>query len=226
MPRRVRPATKVVVFQCPWGTAMRKRSPRGAQPWGAGHVGLGPCLIDEHQPVGVEAGLAVAPGVPAHQHIRTVPAPPRGRSFFSRDAMAHKEALYRLVTEGVAPLPESRAQLLDGHVRLLLKKAQDHAALRLDPARATVAAKRLRARVALLPFQRAPTAHARRAHTETRPGCPVAHARANRRQNANTKIKGKRFRHHRRPPPSGRHLESQIQGPVNPQPIQSAQITL
>ena len=39
---------------------------------GAGHVGLGPCLIDEHQPVGVETGLAVAPGVPAHQHIRTV----------------------------------------------------------------------------------------------------------------------------------------------------------
>ena len=39
---------------------------------GAGHVGLGPCLVDEHQPVGVEAGLAVAPGKPLAQHVRAV----------------------------------------------------------------------------------------------------------------------------------------------------------
>ncbi len=39
---------------------------------GAGHVGLGPGLVDEHQPVGVEAGLAVAPGLSPAQHVRTV----------------------------------------------------------------------------------------------------------------------------------------------------------
>ena len=46
----------------------------------------------------------------------------------------------------MAPLPKSRAQLLDGEVLLLLEKGKDHAALRLDPPRATVPAKRLRAR--------------------------------------------------------------------------------
>jgi len=43
---------------------------------GAVPVGLGPGLVDEDWPVGVEAGLAVAPGAPAL---------PRGRSFFTRD---------------------------------------------------------------------------------------------------------------------------------------------
>ena len=39
---------------------------------GAGHVGLGPSLVDEHQPVGVETRLAVAPGAPPAQGIRSV----------------------------------------------------------------------------------------------------------------------------------------------------------
>ena len=39
---------------------------------GAVHVGPGPCLVDEDEPVGVEAGLAVAPGAPLAQHIRAL----------------------------------------------------------------------------------------------------------------------------------------------------------
>ena len=39
---------------------------------GAGHVGLGPGLVDEHQPFGVETGLAVPPGAPLGQHVRAV----------------------------------------------------------------------------------------------------------------------------------------------------------
>lgn len=67
-----------------------------------------------------------------------------------------------------------------------------------------------RASPCLLPFQGSPTAQARCAHTETRARGPVAHARANRRQHSNAKIKGKGSRHPGRPPPSGRHLEVQV----------------
>jgi hypothetical protein len=36
----------------------------GCAPVGAGHVRLGPGLVDEHQPLGVEVDLAVEPGLP------------------------------------------------------------------------------------------------------------------------------------------------------------------
>ena len=39
---------------------------------GARHVGLGPGLVDEHQPLGVEVGLAVEPGLPPHQDVRAL----------------------------------------------------------------------------------------------------------------------------------------------------------
>ncbi len=36
---------------------------------GAGHVGLGPCLIDEDQAVGVQVELAIEPSLPALQDV-------------------------------------------------------------------------------------------------------------------------------------------------------------
>ena len=77
-------------------------------------------------------------------------APLHGRSLLTRDAVAREQALHRPVAEDKAPLPKSRAQRLDGDVRLLLRNGKDHGALRLDPPPATVPAKRLRTRVALL----------------------------------------------------------------------------
>ena len=130
--------------------------------------------------------------------------------------MAHEEALYRPIAEDVAPLPESRAQLLNSHVPLPLKKTQDHIALRLDTPRAAVPAKRLRAGVSLLARQPTPAAHTRRAYTKTRTGRSMAQARRNRRQNTIAKIKGKGFRHLSRPPQPGQHLEAQITRTVNP----------
>ena len=46
-----KPATKVEVFQCPCGTAATNRCPGGAIP--PRHIGGGPGLVDEDQPVGV-----------------------------------------------------------------------------------------------------------------------------------------------------------------------------
>ncbi len=35
-----------------------------------GHLGRCPCLIDKHQPIGVEIKLTRKPGLPTGQHIR------------------------------------------------------------------------------------------------------------------------------------------------------------
>jgi hypothetical protein len=44
---------KVMVCQRPCGTLALRRWPRGAQPR-SGAIGLGPGLIDEHQPSGID----------------------------------------------------------------------------------------------------------------------------------------------------------------------------
>ena len=48
--------------------------PRAARtaPMAAGHVGGGPGLIDEDQPLGVEVWLGVEPGAPLLQNVRAV----------------------------------------------------------------------------------------------------------------------------------------------------------
>jgi hypothetical protein len=45
---------------------------RGAS-MGAGHIGLGPCLIDEDETVGIEVGLAVEPVSASPQDVWAVP---------------------------------------------------------------------------------------------------------------------------------------------------------
>ena len=50
MPSWRRPATKVVVFQCPWGHPADQTRPPSAPATGASHVGLGPGLVDEDEP--------------------------------------------------------------------------------------------------------------------------------------------------------------------------------
>jgi hypothetical protein len=39
---------------------------------GAGHVGLRPGLVDEHQALGVEVGLGIEPGLPPRQDVGTI----------------------------------------------------------------------------------------------------------------------------------------------------------
>ena len=135
---------------------------------GASHVGLGPGLVDEHQPVGVESGLAVTPGVPPAQNVRASLLH-RMSSIFSREAVAHEKALDRPIAEDQTAPAQSGAQLLNGHVPLLLKKARDHCALSLDTPRTAIPAKCFRASVTLFAHQPALPAHARRAHPQTAP---------------------------------------------------------
>jgi hypothetical protein len=56
--------------------AMRDADPQALSPRGAAmgsrHVGLRPGLVDEDQPLGIEVGLGVKPGLPVFQDIGTI----------------------------------------------------------------------------------------------------------------------------------------------------------
>ena len=52
---------KVMVFQRPWGTLAVRRWPRGAHPRSGSHIGLGPGLVDEDQPLGFDPVLILGP---------------------------------------------------------------------------------------------------------------------------------------------------------------------
>jgi hypothetical protein len=72
MPRRLRAATTVVVFRWPCGTAgPQALAARGAAA-GAGHVGLRPGLVDEDEPLRIEVGPGLEPGLAPLQDVGTV----------------------------------------------------------------------------------------------------------------------------------------------------------
>ena len=141
---------------------------------GPGHVGRGPGLVDEDEPLGIEVELGVEPGLAAASGCRDGPARWHARSFFARDRMAGEEALERAEAEGMSPLRKRRAQLLDGDVRRLRQQREDQrpcASIRPDrrsppsgPGRTSPC----------LSLQRPPAADARRAHPEPRRRLPMA----------------------------------------------------
>ena len=92
-PSRRRPAVKVVVFQCPWdrGTATLATLRAATQ---AGHFGRGPGLVDEHQPAGIEIGLALEPGPAARGDVRALLLG-GVRGFFLKLMMAIEEPPHR-----------------------------------------------------------------------------------------------------------------------------------
>ena len=71
---------------------------------GAGHVGLGPGLVDEHQALGLQVDLAVEPLLASGQDVRSVLFRRVGGLFFTRDTVAGKEPLDRPVAEVMALL--------------------------------------------------------------------------------------------------------------------------
>ena len=71
-PPIVSPAVKVVIFQWPCGVEPRKRQAAerpASEPY---HIGGAARLIDEDQPLRVEAGLAFAPALPGRSHVRAL----------------------------------------------------------------------------------------------------------------------------------------------------------
>jgi hypothetical protein len=80
--------------------------------------------------------------------------------------VAGEEAADRAVAEDEALALKRAAQFVDRNVRRRLQNGEDRVLVRLDPARPAIAARWPSASLALLAFERTPTAHARRADPE------------------------------------------------------------
>ena len=120
MPRVVRAATKVVVFQWPRGTPTRRRSPRRQRLWvRAMLVDAQVSSMNTRRSGSRSSWLSN----PAWRRFKT-----SGRScslaravFFGRDSVIGEEAANRAVADNNALLAERVAQLLDCDVRLRLR---------------------------------------------------------------------------------------------------------
>jgi hypothetical protein len=88
----------------------------------------------------------------------------------------------------MAALAERPAQLLHRDVRRLRQEREDQLRLRLDPSRAAIAPERPRPKIALLPLQSPPAAHACRAHPETLSHRPMARSFRNGCEHARAEI--------------------------------------
>jgi hypothetical protein len=100
----------------------------------------------------------------------------------------------------MAALGERRPQLLHRDVGLFGQETEDQRRLRLDPAGPPVAAERPGPDVALTPFERPPSAHARGADPEPRGCLAVTGSVRHRGDNPCAEIDRERFRHVCRPP--------------------------
>ena len=78
---------KVVVFQCPCGTAARQRSPRLDRPRSLAILVEAPRLVDEDQLVGIEVELSVEPGLPGLEDILALLLRRVSGLFFERQAL-------------------------------------------------------------------------------------------------------------------------------------------
>ena len=68
-PSCLRPAVKVVVFQCPWGTDARQRSPRRARPLSLAIFSAGSAFINENKLIRIEMELTFEPQLASDFHI-------------------------------------------------------------------------------------------------------------------------------------------------------------
>ena len=142
----------MVVFQWPWGTAARHRSPLGAR-----HLGVGGGLVDEDD-VRTDRGRVVpsnhascAPRSPRCGAVR-----PRAPTFFARDLATLEEPPECADGDGDAALPHlprSSASVMP----LPAATRPKGFGMRLDPLRvAVIAALALGPNIALAPFPSPP----------------------------------------------------------------------
>lgn len=193
---------------------------------GAGHVGLRPRLINEHQPLGIEVDLPIEPGPSPPQDVRSVLFARVTCLFFARDPMAREEPLDRTIAEPVALPGECPAQFLDRDVRCLLDDRQDQCSLRFNSARAAVTTQGPGACMALCSLQRPPPAHTRRAHSKACSRGAMVHALGNNIEDTGSKIQRKGSRHACRPPSTGRQFESELVPFWESQTLQSDRVSL
>src|ERR1700722_1033695 len=165
MPRVVRPATKVVVFQWPCGMPTRRRSPRRQRPW------VRAMLVDAQVSSMNTRRSGSRSRWPSNHAWRRFKTSGRSCSlaravFFARDRMTGEEAADRAVANNNALRAERVAQLLDRELRLRLQDGEDRISVSLNPLGPAVAAHRSSPRLALLALKRPPPAHAGCAHPE------------------------------------------------------------
>ena len=116
------PATKVVVFQWPCGTAARRRSPR-RRGRGARHLVDAQVSSMKTSRVRIEVGLIFEPS-PPRSGRQGGPARRRAPTFFARDAVTLEEATDRAVAERVPLFAEAVAQFFDRRVPVASSNAR------------------------------------------------------------------------------------------------------
>ena len=114
--------------------------------------------------------------------------------------MAREKSLNRAEAETEALRRQRAPHLLKGRVAFGSERRDNDFVAGFDALRPTVAAQRLGARIALLAFTPAPTAHTGGADAEPLAGLTMRRSHRNRRQNPNPQIKRQSLRHACRPP--------------------------
>src|SRR6516164_8215045 len=82
----------------------------------AGHVGLGPDLVDEHQALGVKPALMRLPPGPAAGNVGAILLA-GVQAFFKRDLLVLEEAPHRAIARRCPTLGELRHHRAQGQIR-------------------------------------------------------------------------------------------------------------
>ena len=190
MPSQRSAAVKVVVSQCPCGTAARHRCPRRERPRRRAILVLAPVSSRKTRRWGSRS-----PWLAAQACRRRATS---GRScsaacavFFEADAAAVEEAPKAADPDRNAALSQPRLQLGQGHVRGPLDLTKQKARLGLNAMRATVAALRSGSDVTPLPPGANPTDRTGNANTEARSCLATRGSALDGLHNTHAKIRGK-----------------------------------
>ena len=198
-PSTRRPAVKVVVFQCPCGTAARQRWPRFERPRRRAILVEAPVSSMNTKQQGSRLGCCTS------QASRRAATSGRSCSaacavFFEAEPSALEEPPHGGDGDRDTALPQQGLQLGQRHIRPPFHLAQKKASLRLDPPRATVPALRSGADLAPVPPSTNPTDRAGNTHAKTRRCLSSGYPRLNRGDNTHPKIVGKALHHACWPP--------------------------
>src|SRR5262245_46152286 len=187
-----KPATKVIVFQCPCGTDAINRSPRGQRPLSRTMF----VLVAVSSINTSRAGSSMPCSRIQRRRARATSArfcSAACRLFFKADIVSIKETLERAPTAGDALFSHGGENLLEGQIRLFGNQSQDPVRV-LFQWRNTPAA-RFRRRAPCLTPALAPSNYRTNAHLEDLGYLPPRRSAFNRFNRTLTQVRGIRTRH-------------------------------
>jgi hypothetical protein len=206
MPFRRRAPVKVVVFQCPCGTAARHRWPRKARPRSRAILVEAPSITVGARPSMKMRRSGSRSGWASNQALRRAATSGRSCSlacavFFEGHRVTVEKTPHGAGREGCAMLRAKHLGQFDkSNVLLHLDRGQDHIVKGFDVMRARVTALGLGADRACRIARVDPANGARRRDAKSL-GCSTAgHAAGNSSDQSGTKVDGKRLAHARWPP--------------------------